>query len=160
MAHAPGVELVIAGDGEPSYRASLEALAADHGVSSRIRFVGHVDDTRKWALIAQARFMVLPSYSENFGVSVAEALSAGCPVIVSSDVGLADVVKEGKAGVVVDGAPDAFGRAIADLYDDQPRLAAMSAAALETARREFDWDNLAARSTRLYDEITAARTRR
>lgn len=160
MAYAPGIELVVAGDGEPAYRAALEALAAEHGVANRIRFVGHVDDADKWRLIAAARFLVLPSYSENFGVSVAEALSAGCPVIVSSDVGLADVVKEGKAGVVVDGAPEAFGRAIADLYDDQPRLEAMSAAALETARREFDWDNLAARSTHLYDQITAARTRR
>jgi glycosyltransferase involved in cell wall biosynthesis len=160
MAHAPGIELVIAGDGEPAYRAWLDALAAEHGVADRLRFVGHVDDVRKWDLIGQARFLVLPSYSENFGVSVAEALSAGCPVVVSSEVGLADVVREGGAGVVVDGAPEALGHAIASLYDDAARLDAMSAAALATAEREFDWPALAARSTRLYDEIIAARRRR
>lgn len=160
MAHAPAIELVIAGDGEPAYRASLDALAAEHGVADRLRFVGHVDDVRKWDLIGQARFLVLPSYSENFGVSVAEALSAGCPVVVSSEVGLADVVREGGAGVVADGAPEALGSAIASLYDDAPRLDAMSAAALATAEREFDWPALAARSTRLYDEIIAARRRR
>jgi glycosyltransferase involved in cell wall biosynthesis len=160
MAHAPGVELVIAGDGEPAYRASLETLAADHGVADRIRFVGHVDDTRKWALIAKARFMVLPSYSENFGVSVAEAMSVGCPVIVSSEVGLADVVREGGAGLAVDGAPATLGRAIAELHGDEARRTAMSAAALATAQREFRWESIAAQSERLYDEITAARPRR
>ena len=76
--------VVIAGDGEPAYRASLDALAAEHGVADRLRFVGHVDDVRKWDLIGQARFLVLPSYSENFGVSVAEALSAGCPMILAA----------------------------------------------------------------------------
>lgn len=156
MADAPGVELVVAGDGEPAYRASLEALAAEHGVQGRIRFVGHVDDARKWSLIARARFLVLPSYSENFGVSVAEAMSAGCPVLVSCDVGLADVVREGGAGIVSDGAPQALGPAIAALHADAPGLQAMSTAALETARREFNWGVLAARSIRLYDEITAA----
>jgi glycosyltransferase involved in cell wall biosynthesis len=87
-------------------------------------------------------------------------MSAGCPVIVSSEVGLADVVREGGAGLAVDGAPATLGRAIAELHGDEARRKAMSAAALATAQREFRWESIAAQSERLYDEITAARPRR
>lgn len=159
LAYAPGVKLVIAGDGDPSYRASLDALAAEHGVADRLSFVGHVGDAEKWGLIADARFLVLPSYSENFGVSVAEAMSAGCPVIVAPEVGLADVVAESGAGLVVDGEPRGLGEAMAELYADASRRAAMSDAALAAAEREFRWDSIAAQSERLYGEIAAGRAR-
>ena len=70
-------------------RPELEALARRNGVADRVRFLGPAHDERKWALLAQARMLVLPSYSENFGNVVLEAMASGCPVIVTPEVGIA-----------------------------------------------------------------------
>ena len=46
-------------------------------------FTGALDDEKKWEAYARADLFVLPTYSENFGIVVAEALWAGVPVITT-----------------------------------------------------------------------------
>src|SRR4029077_18421494 len=97
----PHLTLIIAGNDEENYLPQLAALAADEGVSHRVCFVGEVSDEYKWALYETAKMLVLPSYSENFGNVVAEAMAVACPVIVTKEVGIASLVLEAGAGVVV-----------------------------------------------------------
>ena len=52
----------------------------------RIRFLGPVDDIRKWGLLRSARMLVLPSLSENFGNVVLEAMAVGLPVVLTPEV--------------------------------------------------------------------------
>ncbi len=78
-----GWRLVIAGDDEGGHRATVERAAAERGIGDRIDFLGAVADADKWDLYAKADLFVLPSYSENFGIVVAEALAAGVPVITT-----------------------------------------------------------------------------
>ena len=105
MKEVPNADLLIAGNDEENYRPELEALARRHGVLDRVRFLGPVDDRKKWSLLASARILVLPSYSENFGNVVLEAMAAGCPVIVTPEVGIASLVQEAGCGVVAGGNP-------------------------------------------------------
>jgi glycosyltransferase involved in cell wall biosynthesis len=79
----PNWRLVIAGDDEGGHRAVVEKTAAQRGVRDLIDFVGPVGDAAKWDLYATAELFILPSYSENFGIVVAEALAAGVPVITT-----------------------------------------------------------------------------
>lgn len=160
MAHAPGMRLLIAGEGEPAYCAKLEELAATHGVADRIAFLGHADDTRKWALIGGASFLVLPSYSENFGVAVAEAMSAGCPVIVASEVGLANIVGQTGSGLVVDARPPTLGAAMLQLAGDAALRRRMGEAARQCAKDQFQWSAIAARADHLYRVIREGSSRR
>jgi len=69
------VDLVIAGDGSSAVRATVEERL--HKVSDRVRWAGPVLDASRDALLAQASALVMCSDSENFGMSVAEALAAG-----------------------------------------------------------------------------------
>src|SRR5581483_2356165 len=89
----PDVPLVIAGNDDEGYQPKLAELARSLGVSDRVIFLGPVRDIHKWALYERAELFILPSYSENFGNVVAEAMAMGCPVVVTPEVGIAPLVE-------------------------------------------------------------------
>lgn len=76
--------LVIAGPDEANHRAEVEAAAAREGVEDMVSFTGSIADEAKWTLYRTSDLFVLPTYSENFGVVVAEALASGVPVITTT----------------------------------------------------------------------------
>lgn len=150
----PELTLIIAGNDESGYRQELENMAADSQVADRIRFVGMVTDDHKWALYENAAMFILPSYSENFGNVVAEAMTMGCPVIVTPEVGLASLVRESGAGVVVDGAPRLLAEAIRALLQDSTQRRLMGERGRYTARRRLSWECAADRIEAMYKEIS------
>ncbi len=75
--------IIIAGEGDSKYIASLEKLISENGLDRNILFFGGVYGDDKWSLYKQADVFVLPTYSENFGLVVIEALAAGVPVITT-----------------------------------------------------------------------------
>ena len=152
LAQAPGARLAVAGNDAEGYRPKLEKLAAEKGVAERVVFTGPVDGNDKAALLHRAVATVLPSYSENFGNSALESLAAGRPVVVTPEVGLAGVVRETGAGVVVEGNPDALGRALAGLLADPAAADAMGRRGAEAAKRRFGWDAVAADMEAVYRE--------
>jgi glycosyltransferase involved in cell wall biosynthesis len=90
--------LVIVGDGEE--RANLEALCREPGLED-IRFAGFRNQSELPRFFQLAGVFVLPSRHEPWGLIVNEAMAAGCPVIVSTDVGShADLVTHGVEGCV------------------------------------------------------------
>ena len=81
--HLKDYEIVIAGEGDADYVARLKAQAQNSLLN--MRFVGGVYGEEKWRLFQEADFFVLPTYSENFGYVIAEALACGTPVITTKD---------------------------------------------------------------------------
>ena len=94
-------KLVIAGDGEAHYVESLRQLAR-HCCGEQVIFTGWLDGTLKAAALNGASLFVLPSYQENFGLSVVEAMASRVPVIVSTQVNLSEEIAAAGAGWVVD----------------------------------------------------------
>ncbi|MHB1155891.1 MAG: glycosyltransferase [Phycisphaerales bacterium] len=79
----PDWRLVIAGPGEDAFIASLKQTLRQGGVSEQCLFTGMVEGQIKTSLYAGADLFVLPSFTENFGMSVAESLAASVPVITT-----------------------------------------------------------------------------
>lgn len=89
------VTLDIYGTGEPAYLDRLHAEIAQAGLTERVAFQGHVDGAAKTRAFAAADLLVLPSYSENFGIVVAEALAHGLPVITTDRTPWGDLERNG-----------------------------------------------------------------
>jgi glycosyltransferase involved in cell wall biosynthesis len=152
MAHAPGVRAIIAGNDEEGYQPALESIARRLGIGDRVIFTGPVHGGDKTALLEGARALVLPSYSENFGNVVLEAMAAGRPVIVSSEVGLAELVNSTTSGVVTDGGPEHLGAAIAGLSKNTAAGDVMGRHGRAAAAR-YSWDSVATQMAALYESI-------
>lgn len=76
-------EVTIAGEGEPDYVQKLKTTSRHLGLNGVVKFVGGVYGAEKVQLLQSADIFVLPTYSENFGIVVAEALACGTPVITT-----------------------------------------------------------------------------
>lgn len=155
----PDVNLVVAGNDEENYRPVLEVLAAREGVRGRVHFVGPVYGQDKQLLLRGALALVLPSYSENFGNVVLEAMAAGCPAVVTEEVGLADVVRSSGAGVVTGGTPEALGNALQRLTADAEARRAMGEKGRRIVAADYSWDSVASRMEALYGSILVGRPR-
>jgi glycosyltransferase involved in cell wall biosynthesis len=153
-----GVQLVIAGNDEEGYRSTLERQAQDLGISGRITFTGAVHGADKWALLHGAQLLVLPSYSENFGNVVIEAMAAGRPVVVTPEVGLAPAVSAIGAGLVAEGDAVELGGAITFLVNDAERRLDMGARGKSAVINRFSWAAVAGQMESLYASVTAGRS--
>lgn len=103
------VFLIIVGDGPES--ANLSTLVSELGLSERVRLLGARFDVPD--LLTAFDLFVLPSYSESFGIVVAEALLTGTPVVATRTGGIPEVTNEGQhAYLVPPGEEEALARAI------------------------------------------------
>jgi glycosyltransferase involved in cell wall biosynthesis len=149
----PQLALIIAGNDEEAYSPELKALAQREGVLGRLRFLGPVTDEHKWALYENAEMFVLPSYSENFGNVVAEAMAVACPVVITAEVGLAKLVGKTGAGVVTPGEPRILAQAITDLHRDELRRKRLGVLGRQAAIEHLSWDGVAAQMDAAYRRI-------
>jgi glycosyltransferase involved in cell wall biosynthesis len=92
--------LVIAGPGDSKTISRLKLLAARLGVNDRVVWTGPLYGDDKWAAMKAADVFVLPSHQENFGVSVAESLACGTPVLISDKVNIWREIDRDGAGLV------------------------------------------------------------
>jgi glycosyltransferase involved in cell wall biosynthesis len=142
--------LVIAGPDEGGHQRVVAQEAAALGLSNRVEFAGEIADQHKWAHYAAADVFVLPSFSENFGLVVAEALASGTPVITTTPTPWRTLSERG-FGWWVEPNIDALTLAIHEAVRlPRTRLREMGALAAPWARREFSWDTVAKEMKALY----------
>lgn len=145
--------VVIAGNDDSNYQAQLEQRAYSLRVTERIVFTGPLSRPQVETLLTRASVLVLPSYSENFGNVVLEAMAAGCPVVVTEAVGAAEIVRESQAGIVVPGEPASLCAAIQRLIDDSDLRHAMGERGKTAIRERFTWRAIVARMSEVYRSL-------
>ena len=158
MAHTQDAELLIAGPDEESASVELKSLCARLGLAERVRFVGPAHGEEKAALMRECAVLALASLSENFGNVVLEAMACARPVVVTPQVGLADVVAQTGSGLVAAGEPVEFGRALSALLQSAELRAQCGAAGYATARDRFSWPVVARQMQVVYQQHVTART--
>jgi len=149
--------LAIVGTDYEGLTPELSRLAERLNIRDRVRFVARtVTGVDKEHAFAAAQLFVLPSYSESFGNSVLEALQRGVPVVVTPQVGAAQIVRESGGGLVADGDPESFGQALDTLTADAARCYAMGQAGRRHVTDQYGWQSIAARMETLYESLRAA----
>ncbi len=127
-------------------------------VASATRWLGAVDDDAIAALLASTDVLVQCSDSESFGMSVAEALSAGVPVVVTKRSGWAEVDAIG-CGFSVAHEPVSIADGILRVLDHADR-ASLRARAGAWARRTFDWNVVGSAMRDAYAQVISRATKR
>jgi glycosyltransferase involved in cell wall biosynthesis len=90
-----GWRLVVAGPNEDGHLADVMKIVREERLGECLHFVGEVDASGKTVLFNEADLFILPTFSENFGVVVAEALSYGVPVITTQGAPWSDLLTHG-----------------------------------------------------------------
>jgi L-malate glycosyltransferase len=94
----PNVMLLVVGDGPD--RMSLELRAKSLGLASNIIWLGQLDYEEVVKFYTIMNVVVVPSRFEGFGLSAAEAIAAGCPIIASAVDGLREIIQHGVTGLL------------------------------------------------------------
>ena len=144
--------LLIVGNDEDNYMPTLVELASKIGVSENLTFhCRTVTGADREALFSFARLLVLPSYSENFGNTISEAMIRGVPVILTEDVGAREIVAEAKCGSVV--SEDKIRDAIIAMLSNQKKSDALGKRGKAWAQVHLRWSVVGEAMIDCYREI-------
>ena len=142
--------LVIAGSGDPEYEFSIKSLLTEHRLDKRSYFLGFVEGQEKNVLLHGSDLFALTSHSENFGVVVLEALSAGVPVLVTPGGALSEVVSEQKIGYVPELTVNSIKKALSDFLDNPAAAREKGVRGQKVVEEKYSWDTIAARLVEHY----------
>lgn len=145
-----GWRVIIAGPDDDGHRAQLENAVRTRGLGEDFSFVGAVEGDAKWSLYRQAELFVLPSYSENFGLVIAEALACGVPVLTTRATPWRELV-EHRCGwwVEVGAEPLAAALRTATALTDAERQE-MGARGRQLIEANYSWPHVAAQMKSVY----------
>jgi len=149
-------KLIVAGKGNIK---KYEKMAKKAQISEQVIFTGQLSKDKLNRLYQASDLYMMLSKFDTFGMVVLEAMAAGLPVIISSNVGAKDLVREGENGFVIDHPSDyAYTAERLKLLLDKNIRRKMSAAAFQTASQN-SWDTVADKYQAIYSEILAEKER-
>ena len=144
---APPWRLAIAGWGAPEYVSQLKEQIHALGVKGRVEIMGEVLSEAKKRLFECSDVTLVPSYTENFAIVVAEALAHGVPVIASKGTPWSRL-EDMKCGLWVDNDPETLADAIRSI-STMP-LQDMGSRGREWMQNEFSWRSVTKQMLDLY----------
>ncbi|WP_372463849.1 D-inositol-3-phosphate glycosyltransferase [Streptomyces pinistramenti] len=137
----------------------LQKLAARLGIADVVRFRPPVGQEQLADWYRAASVLVMPSYSESFGLVAIEAQASGTPVVAAAVGGLPVAVRDGVSGYLIGGHdPADYARALARFAAD-PSLAARMGAGAARHAQSFGWDTAAAATGEVYAAAIQERRR-
>lgn len=146
----PDTTLLIAGGGPllPELRQRARRL----GLDGRVVFTGYVAEAQKAAHFNLGEVFVFPSAMEGFGLTVAEAMSSGLPVVASNRGSIPELVVDGEGGFVCDPAgPEPFVERLSAVLADRALGRKLGLASRERVERMFRWERCVEGTRRVYE---------
>lgn len=145
--------LVLAGSGDSDYVMRVTKMLRDLGVFDRTTITGQLDDDEKLAVLRDADVFVLPSYGENFGISIVEAMACGLPVLISDKVGIWREIAEADAGIITTCQSERIADAIERLLNDPGLRMALGRRGKMLVAAQFSTDRMAERMETAYQSL-------
>ena len=146
-----GWQLLVVGNGEAEYIQSLENRVENLGLKENIKILPPVFGNDKIQLYQESALFCLPSYSENFGMAIAEAMSCGTPVITTTNCPW-NILNDTKTGWCIDLSVDNLERALREALSMNPtELYDMGQKASKLIYENFDYRNVTRKTLCLYE---------
>lgn len=146
----PDAHLVVAGAEQEDTGQRARTLVSQLQLDQSVTLCGVITGSAKQAALSIAQCFCLPSYSEACSVSVLEALSIGCPVVITPECNMPGITSAG-AGWICSRQGEDLGAAVARCLSlSSSRWEAMSAAARTLARTRYSWAEIAAQMDAVY----------
>lgn len=144
----------VRGEEEKRYEQDVRRRVSECGLSKQFVFVGALDDEQKWEAYSRADLFVLPTYSENFGIVVAEALWAGVPVITTKGTPWSDLVSN-NCGWWIDTGVDALVEALKDAFSrvERGEHVEMGKRGRELIEHKYTWEAVVGAMKQGYEQI-------
>jgi glycosyltransferase involved in cell wall biosynthesis len=151
----PDAHLAIVGPDNEGYGARVRQWVRDCGLEQWVHLVDRLDGPEVVQAYVDADVFVLSSYTENFGMTVVEAMACGTPVVISDQVNIHREVRDASAGLVTRCDIDEIAEAMAALLSDEARRQAMGAAGRCAARDLYSWAPIVRQLTAEYEAVVA-----
>lgn len=148
--------LVLAGEGPPDYVKLLQQKVAAHQAQDRVLFPGWLEGETKDAFLRHASLLALPSFHENFGLCVMEALAVGVPVLISPHVNLAAEIETAGAGWIARVETKAMETTLGEALSLEGERAKRGRAG-KALSLEFSSERVASLINEMYSTVSAAR---
>ena len=156
LCQRPDAHLLIVGPGEPAYVNFLRTEVQKRGLGPNVTITGPLYGREKWAALAGSDLFVLPSYQENFALSVVEALRSGLPVLLSRRVNLWKDVVDAGAGRDCDISVSDLAEALTDCLGDSRWREAAGRAGEKLLVHRFNWTLTAERFETIYENARSS----
>jgi glycosyltransferase involved in cell wall biosynthesis len=147
------LHLVVAGPDSEGYGSKVRRWLAEGGVLEKTTFTGSLEGEERLAVMHEAEVFALPSYTENFGGVVTEAMASGVPVVISDQVNLWPDVSQAGAGLVVPCDVEATAKALLSILDDPKWGKQMGSNGRRWVAENLAWDIVGAQMVRAYEEL-------
>jgi glycosyltransferase involved in cell wall biosynthesis len=152
----PDTHLLIVGPGEQGYVQSIRADIAKRGLGNQITITGPLYGRDKWAAMAASDLFVLPSYQENFAISVVEAIRSGLPIVLSRRVNLWKDIVEAGAGRDCELNAVSLAKTLGDCLADSDWRQTAALAGERLLDHRFSWRLTAERLETIYEKCRSA----
>jgi UDP-glucose:(heptosyl)LPS alpha-1,3-glucosyltransferase len=147
------IVILVVGRDDP---APFVAIAEKSGIKKNVIYAGMVSDIQKYYAASDA--MVFPTDYEPFGLVILEAMATGLPVITSRQAGAAELMIDGRNGLLLDDPRniDDIAEKIKTLYEDRTYCENLGGEARKTAEK-YSWDVITGETLKLYSKVVGAR---
>lgn len=149
----PEARLAIVGPANDDYGEQVRAWVRERGLEAVVIFVDFLTGADVIQAYVDADVFVLPSYTENFGMTVVEAMACELPVVISRNVNIHREIAEEGAGLVTDCDADDVASAILELLNDSERQKRMGVSGRQAAYRRYTWPSIVEKLSQEYRRL-------
>ncbi|MEG4312323.1 MULTISPECIES: hormogonium polysaccharide biosynthesis glycosyltransferase HpsP [unclassified Microcoleus] len=157
---ALGIEFhfILAGSNpqDAEYETQIKVQIQNSSLAKYTTITGFVSGDLKVELLTKADLFVLPSYYENFGIAVAEAMTAGVPVAISDRIHIAEDIQQAEAGWVGPLEVGAIANSIKSALLNPQERQRRGLKGQEYARKHYNWEAIAQQTIDAYQQILSS----
>jgi glycosyltransferase involved in cell wall biosynthesis len=138
---------------EPEYVQNIQDKIQNSKLDKVTTIAGFVRGEKKLGLLQDADIFILPSYYENFGIAVAEAMTVGVPVVISNGVHIWNAVETAEAGWVSECNIEDFTTKLSLALDDRNERKRRGFNGQEYALEHYTWGTIAQQILTIYQDL-------